>query len=213
MMRICEGIRQRLLTQWTRWCVALGCLGLGLMLSACAPATRVVLLPQADNSASAVTVRSNTTQILLDVPYQRASATGPDALRGDTVSAAEIQRKYLGLFTAAPMRPAKFIINFLPGGTELTPESEAALPKILELLAGRAGADLVVTGHTDTKGAASINDELSLKRAGVVAQMLIAQGAPASRVEAVGRGKRELLVKTADDVDEPRNRRVEIVVR
>ena len=213
MTPTCETTGQRLLTRLANRCVAVGCLSLGLLLSACAPATRVVLLPQADNTASAVVVRSTTTQIVLDVPYQRASATDSNALKGDTVTAQEIQQKYLGLFTAAPPRPLKFILNFLPGGTTLTPESEAALPKILANVAGRAGADLVVTGHTDTKGATAANDELSLKRAGVVSQLLIDKGAPGTRIESVGRGKRELLVKTEDDVDEPRNRRVEIVVR
>jgi OOP family OmpA-OmpF porin len=36
---------------------------------------------------------------------------------------------------------------------------------------------------------------------------------PAKRIEAVGRGERELAVPTADEVDEPRNRRVTIEVR
>jgi OOP family OmpA-OmpF porin len=43
--------------------------------------------------------------------------------------------------------------------------------------------------------------------------MLVAQGIAASSIVAVGRGKRELLVPTPDGVAEPRNRRVEIVVR
>lgn len=189
------------------------CLSLVSLISACAPTTRVVLLPQADNSASAVVVRSTMSQIVLDAPYQRASATGTDVLEGDAVNAEYIQKKYLGLFTAAPPRPLKFILNFMPGGTVLTPESEAALPRILADVAGRAGADVVITGHTDTKGTAAINDELSLQRAGGVAQMLIAKGAASTRTESVGRGKRDLLIKTDDEVDEPRNRRVEIVVR
>jgi OOP family OmpA-OmpF porin len=42
---------------------------------------------------------------------------------------------------------------------------------------------------------------------------MVDKGAAASHVEAVGRGKRELLVPTADEVDEPQNRRVEIIVR
>lgn len=213
MMSTCGAIGRQIVIRLTRGCLVSGCLSLGLLLSACAPTTRVVLLPQADKTASAVTVRSATTQIVLDVPYQRASGTGADALKGDTVTPQEIQKKYLGLFTAMPPRPAKFIVNFLPGGTALTPESEAALPKILAEVAARSGADMVVTGHTDTKGAAAANDELSLKRAGVVAQLLIAKGASAARIESVGRGERELLVNTADDVDEPKNRRVEIVVR
>ena len=214
MMSICRLAGRQILIRirLARGCLLPGCLSL-VLLSACAPTTRVVLLPQADQTASAVTVRSATTQIVLDVPYQRASSTGADALKGDTVTPQEIQKKYLGLFTAMPPRPAKFIVNFLPGGTALTPESEAALPKILAEVAARAGADMVVTGHTDTKGAAAANDELSLKRAAIVAQLLIAKGASATRIESVGRGERELLVNTADDVDEPKNRRVEIVVR
>ena len=213
MMSTCRAIGRQILIRLTRGCLVPGCLSLGLLLSACAPTTRVVLLPQADKTASAVIVRSVTTQVVLDVPYQRASGTGAGALKGDTVTPEEIQKRYLGLFTAMPPRPAKFILNFLPGGIALTPESESALPEILAEVVARVGADMVVTGHTDTKGTAAVNDELSLKRADVMAQLLIAKGAPATRIESVGRGKRELLVNTADDVDEPKNRRVEIVVR
>lgn len=196
-----------------RWRVLLACLYLSGLASACAPTTRVILLPQADNTASSVVVRSSTTQVILDRPYQRASATGTDGLKGDTVSATDIQQKYLGLLTAVPKKPSKFMLNFLPGGTILSPESEAALPGIFAELADRAGADVVVIGHTDTTGTVASNDELSLKRAGMVADLLIDKGAPRTRVESVGRGKRALLIQTADDVDEPRNRRVEIVVR
>jgi outer membrane protein OmpA-like peptidoglycan-associated protein len=42
---------------------------------------------------------------------------------------------------------------------------------------------------------------------------LAAQGIPADRILASGRGEREPIVPTADGVDEPRNRRVEINVR
>ena len=38
-------------------------------------------------------------------------------------------------------------------------------------------------------------------------------GIPAERIQAAGRGERELLVPTEDNVAEPRNRRVEINVR
>ena len=56
------------------------------------------------------------------------------------------------------------------GGTTLTPESQAQLPKILEDATNRSGADLVVTGHTDSTGALAANDALSLSRAKVVSQ-------------------------------------------
>jgi outer membrane protein OmpA-like peptidoglycan-associated protein len=43
--------------------------------------------------------------------------------------------------------------------------------------------------------------------------MLVARGVPAEDIVAIGRGKRQLLIPTADGVAEPKNRRVEIVVR
>ncbi len=188
-------------------------LAVAVLLSACAPITRVVLLPQADGSASSVIVKSAKGEQVLSMPYQRVSGQEDKPLTADATTAAEVQKAYPQLFATIPPAPTKYILNFMPGGTTLTPESQAALPNILEDVSKRQGADLVVTGHTDTTGALLANDELSLKRANVVAQLLVGAGAPATRTEAVGRGKRELLVKTADEVDEPKNRRVEIVVR
>jgi outer membrane protein OmpA-like peptidoglycan-associated protein len=187
--------------------------GAVLFLGACAPITRVVLLPQADGTASSVIVKSAKGEQILSTPYQRVSGQEDKPLKADVSTVAEVQKAYPQLFAFIPPAPTKYILNFLPGGTTLTPESRAALPKILDDATKRSGADLVVTGHTDSSGALLANDELSLKRAKVVAQLLVDAGAPEARTEAVGRGKRELLVKTADEVDEPQNRRVEIVVR
>ena len=183
------------------------------VLGACAPLTKVVLLPQADGSASAVLVKTAKYEQLLSTPYQRVTAQEDKELKADTTFAAEVQKAYPQLYASMPPRATKYVLNFMPGGATLTPDSLAQLPKILEDATNRSGADMVVTGHTDSTGALAANDTLSLSRAKVVAQLLVDKGAAATRVEAVGRGKRELLVKTADEVDEPQNRRVEIIVR
>lgn len=184
-----------------------------VLLSACAPITRVVLLPQSDGSASSVIVKSATDEQVLSTPYQRVSAQKATPLKLDTTTLAEVVKTHPQLFATIPPAPSKYMLNFMPGGTTLTSESQATLPNILDDVTKRLGADLVITGHTDTTGALLANDELSLKRAQAVVQLLVSAGAPENRTEAVGRGKRELLVKTADEVDEPKNRRVEIVVR
>jgi outer membrane protein OmpA-like peptidoglycan-associated protein len=158
-------------------------------------------------------VTSGKSEQLLNTPYQQAIGQEDKALKAATTTAAEVQKAHPQLFAALPSKPNKYILNFLPGGTNLTPESEAQLPALLADVTQRSGADLVVTGHTDTTGALAANDELSLKRATVVAKLLVSKGASESRIEAVGRGKRELLVPTADEVNEPKNRRVEIIVR
>jgi len=51
------------------------------------------------------------------------------------------------------------------------------------------------------------------QRADVVRSAFVARGLAVDKVVTIGRGKRELAVQTADGVAEPRNRRVEILVR
>jgi OmpA-OmpF porin, OOP family len=178
-----------------------------------APVTRVILLPQADGSSSAVVVKTASEEQWLKAPYQRLAAQEGQTIKMDASTAEDIQKAYPQLYASLPPPPTKYVLNFMPGGTVLTPQSQTQLPKILEDAAQRSGADMVVTGHTDSTGALLANDELSLKRAKVVSQLLTDKGAVASRIESVGRGKRELLIPTADEVNEPQNRRVEIVVR
>jgi outer membrane protein OmpA-like peptidoglycan-associated protein len=72
---------------------------------------------------------------------------------------------------------------------------------------------VVVIGHTDRVGNDQYNDRLSLQRAERVRGELVRLGIPESRIRTAGRGEREPLVATDDEVPEPRNRRVEINVR
>ena len=114
---------------------------------------------------------------------------------------------------ALPGTPASFMLYFLEGKDELTPESKAELDKVFSELKRRPLPDIVVIGHTDTVGTLEFNDKLSLARAERMREMLIGLGLPAERIQAAGRGKRELLIPTEDNVSEERNRRVEISVR
>jgi len=77
----------------------------------------------------------------------------------------------------------------------------------------RPAPDIQVIGHTDTVGNLAFNDKLSLARAERVRDILVGLGIPGDRIQSSGRGKRELLVTTDENVAEPRNRRVEISVR
>ena len=73
--------------------------------------------------------------------------------------------------------------------------------------------DVVVIGHTDRIGNEQFNDRLSLQRAERVRSELVKLGIPQVRIQTAGRGEREPLINTPDEVSEPRNRRVEINVR
>ncbi|RYF74804.1 MAG: OmpA family protein [Comamonadaceae bacterium] len=186
------------------------------MLSACGtPGTRVVLLPQADGRPSAVVVRANGSEQKLDRPYARATAalgaTGAPVI--DQADPVEVRKDNSALFELAPPVAQNFSLYFDAGDIVLTPASEQAMQDVIVAASARSGGDIVVTGHTDTTGNLLQNDDLSRRRAEQIRQMLVTRGFPAARIEAVGRGQRELAVPTALNVDEPRNRRVTVVVR
>ena len=185
-------------------------------LAACStPGTRVVLLPQADGKPSAVVVRAKDGEEVLSKPYQRATAAvgASGAPVVDQADAAKVQAENKPLFDMRPPPPQRYTVFFEVGGTTLTPASQQIMTEALAAALARSGGDIVVTGHTDTKGSGESNDQLSRRRAQEVVQLFVERQFPANRVEAVGRGERDLAVPTADEVDEPRNRRVTIEVR
>jgi outer membrane protein OmpA-like peptidoglycan-associated protein len=188
--------------------------GLALVVTGCASAgaTDVTLL-DGENGASAgavVVIDTKTARErgVLDTANTRANA---GARR---VKAKKVKTGFWGWLTGGLPDPAThFTLYFKEGTTDLTPESEPELQKLMAEIARRSGVEVQVTGHTDTLGADADNDALSLARAQEVRDMLVHRGLDLSTTRAVGRGERELLVATPDAVREDRNRRVEVTVR
>jgi outer membrane protein OmpA-like peptidoglycan-associated protein len=112
-----------------------------------------------------------------------------------------------------PPPPKSFILYFQEGSTELTPQSRQALDSLRAEVARRPGVEVQVTGHTDTEGDGDDNDRLSQQRAEAIVEVLRGEGIARELMTPVGRGERQPLVKTGDNVAEPRNRRVEVIVR
>jgi OmpA-OmpF porin, OOP family len=197
----------------TRHIVAPVGLALCLLLTACAPATRVTLLPQADGRASAVEVSTGKGKQLLTQPYQVANVARNGEISPDTTTADKVREKHPLLIALQPLAPARFVLEFEPGSSQLTAASQAQLADVIAKARERAGGEIVVTGHTDRQGSLEANDKLSLERAQTIRTLLVERGFRAELIEAVGRGEREPLVATEDEVAEPRNRRAELLVR
>lgn len=192
------------------WCV----LGVFVVvLGACAPITRVTLLPDAQGRATSVAVQSQGGTQVLAQPYQVAAVQHNGVVDLDATTAQEIQNRHGGMLAVQPPPEQRYVLQFETGTSRLTADSQAQLPGILVQAKARIGGEMVVVGHTDRVGAPPANDALSLQRAQVVRELLIAQGFKPELIEAVGRGEREPVVPTEPNVDEPRNRRAEIIVR
>ena len=68
-------------------------------------------------------------------------------------------------------------------------------------------------GYTDSSGTPKYNQGLSVRRAQVVAAQLVKDGVPKNAIAITGFGETNPLVPTGDNVREPQNRRVEIVIK
>ncbi|HUQ75380.1 MAG TPA: OmpA family protein [Burkholderiales bacterium] len=174
------------------------------------PNETIVVLPSADGHVGTVVVQRGDTRQVLDRAYA-ASRSGQAEVA--QLSAADVSRSFGSALQSLPPRPATFLLHFVIGTDELTDESKAELDKVLGALRERPVPDVLVVGHTDTMGDRPNNDRLSAQRAERVKGFLVDIGIAADRIRTAGRGQRELLVPTADGIDEPRNRRVEIIVR
>jgi outer membrane protein OmpA-like peptidoglycan-associated protein len=107
-----------------------------------------------------------------------------------------------------------FTVNFETGSAELTPEAMQVLDKLGAALSSEALSHyrFRIEGHTDTVGTPEYNKALSDRRAHVVADYIAFKfGVSQSRLEPIGVGVSGLLIQTAEQVPEPRNRRVQVI--
>jgi outer membrane protein OmpA-like peptidoglycan-associated protein len=93
------------------------------------------------------------------------------------------------------------------------PKLEASFTRVTQALAThpQLRVALFVAGHTDTVGEASYNLRLSRLRAQAIARWFRQRGLKIP-IAYEGFGESALLVRTADEVDEPRNRRVDYIL-
>ncbi len=185
------------------------------LLAGCATHDRVVLLPGHDGKVGKVMVqsRSSDKQVLLDTAYGEAQTSSHGGNKAAVLEAATVKREFGEVLAAMPQRPMMVVLNFEGDSTELDAGSRARLPEVLASIASRPAPEVVLVGHTDSVGTLQYNDKLGMDRALVVRDALVAIGLKPADISVTSRGEREPLVTTPDEVSEPQNRRVEVIVR
>ena len=188
---------------------------LAAVLAGCAaPRTTVVLLPDEDGHVGAVSVSGAGGSRQLE---QAFSATTVEA-RGAGPSAAgalqpeALQATFQQLMNAQPTKPKVFVLYFAFGKTELTPESKAMLPAVLEMARARKPTEISVFGHADSIGSDQINARLSAERAELVARLLKASDPSVGRIEVRWFGSKAPSQPTEPRGAQPKNRRAEVMI-
>ena len=177
-------------------------------------AEKIVLLPDEDGNVGEVVIRSDAGEQTLSTAYGAVQVRASGTLENVQESEESVRESFGDVLDAAPPEPVSLVVYFEAGsGTTLTPASMQTVAELRTLLTERPAPEILVVGHTDTVGDGDDNDALSRVRAQAVVEIIRNTGVSAKSLEASGRGERELLIPTADKVDEPRNRRVEINIR
>ena len=189
--------------------------GAMLLLGACAcPRTTVVLLPDTDDHVGKIALSNTLGTTVMDqanqtVTLRKQSPPGEPSLMDPEA----IQKRFAPVLEVEPLPPARFILQFESGSDVLLSDSLARIPDIVEAVEKRNSMDISVAGHSDRVGDEAANIALSLKRAQRVQQLLVERGIDPKLIHASSHGEGNPLIPTADGVPEPRNRRVEIIVR
>lgn len=175
----------------------------------------LVLLADAAGKVGTVALGSAQGSVTLSDLRDSAVTASAAAAPGDvgTLGDQDVREIFGRALEAEPQPPVEVRLYFETGTDRLTPESQATLPKILDLIREREAPGVEIAGHTDTVGAGPVNDRLALRRAEVVGRLVLDLGVPERLVRVDSFGERDPVVPTADGVDEPRNRRVEVTVR
>ncbi len=109
--------------------------------------------------------------------------------------------------------PPSFMVFFDWDRSNLSQQALTTIQQAANAFQAKGNARITATGHTDTSGPESYDMALSLRRANAVKDALVRDGVPAQAISVVGMGEKGLLVQTGDNVREPQNRRVEIVIQ
>lgn len=103
-------------------------------------------------------------------------------------------------------------VLFATNQSSLLAIAKDKLDQVASALQGQGFKSIVVQGYTDSRGNASDNERLSLKRAQSVRDHLVSRGLPSEKVTAEGLGASKPVADNGTADGRAENRRVEIVV-
>jgi outer membrane protein OmpA-like peptidoglycan-associated protein len=186
-----------------------------LFMAGCAQKTTFVLLPDPSGKVGKIIISNQRGTQTLDQARQflvvKSKTDSPDEV--STMDEAGVLAIFGRALAIQPLPPTRFLLYFEPESYQPLPASESEIPRIMQAIKNRNSMDISVNGHTDLKGKDDYNYNLSFLRAQQVRKILEEQGVDPAAITTTSHGSSNPLVPTADNVAEPRNRRVEVIVR
>ena len=181
-------------------------------------ATNAALAANEKNSAQQTTAQLGAAKTQLAA--QGAALQSEKARREDAEKRAAQAAADLAKFAQVKQEPRGMVITlngavlFETAKWVLMPGAQTKLNDVATALTKEdPDSKMVVEGHTDSQGAAQMNQDLSQKRAQAVRDYLVSRGIAADRITAQGFGPTRSIADNNSPEGRANNRRVEIVVQ
>lgn len=178
------------------------------------PKTSVILLDN-ESAQNAIDITTQKGKVSIETPFMATTLKSLDQLPSQPhkVDAALIQEKYASELNSLPSKPVSMLFYFEQGTADLTAESKNQVQQLIEIISLRSPASIDIIGHSDRAGDAEKNYQLALQRAYSVETFLKEKQVTMDRISVVSHGEEDPIVMTEDGISEPKNRRVEVIVR
>jgi len=179
------------------------------------PRHTVILTPDLNGHVGKAEIMTGGGKLMLETPGGMTTISGLSSAPSPviTASAEFINSSFAEAMAIEPPPPEKFILYFNNGTTQLTTKSRSDIALILDAIKRRKAVSISISGHTDATGSFLLNEKLARGRAKAISDLLNQDGVDSNRMTVSSHGKGNQLIPTADGVAEPRNRRVEVIVR
>ncbi|MGB9731497.1 MULTISPECIES: OmpA family protein [Calditerrivibrio] len=175
---------------------------------------KICLLADDDGKIGKVIVKNETTEKLIDKEKYLIEIKDNKIADPIKIDEKEFEKRFGNLLKAEAQRPKTFILYFETGSDKLTEESSNMIKEIINEIKNRENPELEIIGHTDSVGEKEANYMLGLKRAESVKNILTSQGVETGmEIELSSLGEDNPLIQTPDETPEPKNRRVEVIVK
>ena len=179
------------------------------------PSNTTVVLLDNNKTHNAIVVKTDAGSTVIDKPLEYVTLTSkkePPSKKME-MDKKTVEKKFKSVIVALPPKPVHVLLYFKQDSNQLTNESINKLPQILKYIRERTPCDINIIGHTDTKGSQKYNVKLGMKRAQMVKRWIVSQGVKTNNIKVQSYGEADPLIKTGDNVSEPLNRRVELLIK
>lgn len=183
-----------------------------LLASLTQPKSSIILLDS--NKTSSIIISNDSGEVVLDKPNTTIEIADEKSL-GEIkeISQESIDKRFGAILSIKNLKPKSYFLYFEVGTDELTSSSKQELPNVLEMIKEKSPCQIEIIGHTDTVGDKTLNAIISQERAEVIKKMFLSFGVDEANIRTNGYGESDLVVQTLDEVDEAKNRTVEIFIK